>query len=204
MRTQIRALNEATEMKTGGNGNGHAAHIHNIDRLAGFVGRLGQKTGRIGVALPKNTRRSESKIFVRSPWIATGTLIVNMPGNRLAETPSAFVKSPWITTGNLTVITVKNEPSAFSKFFLRSKWIISGIIKVTISVNKPSAVPGLPPRKAGFNVSNTFFLRSPWIISYGIFPAKKMRHSIENSLRLVAALVWVKQDRKLLSYLKAA
>jgi hypothetical protein len=231
MRTQIRALNEATEMKTGGNGNGHAAHIHSIDRLAAFVGRLGQKTGCIGVTLPENAKRPDSTVFERSPWTATGTLIVNTPGNRLAEAPMVFVKSlwittgvlkvnmsnnkpatasrafvisPWITTGVLRVTIAKNKPAAFSKFFLTSKWITSGIFKLTTPANKPAAVPGSPVRKTGSDGSNTAFLRSPWIISYGIFPAEKMRHSIENSLRLVAALVSVKQDRTLPAYSKAA
>ncbi|MCX5813310.1 MAG: hypothetical protein NT178_12315 [Proteobacteria bacterium] len=152
MRTQIRALNKVTEMKIGDNGNGHITHIQNIDYLADFYSRLGQKTVHVEVTFPENAKRPASAptVFVKSPWITTGVLKVNMPGNRPAFASNLFA------------------------------------------------------RRGGFDGSNAVFLRSPWITSYGVFPVEKMNHSIENSLRLVAVLVSVNQDRTSLAHLRAA
>jgi hypothetical protein len=228
MRTQIRALNEATEMKIGGNGNGHMAHIQNIDYLADFYSRLGQKAVHEEVTLPEKTKRSDgsNEVFVRSPWITTGALTVNMPvngpafvrspwiksgiltvnmlGYRQAAEPKVFVKSTWITSGALTVNIPLYKTIPSTKVFVRSPWITTGALTVNIPLYKTVTAPNSPVCKGGFNASNAVFVRSPWIISFGIFPAAKMNHSIENCLRLVAVLTSVNQNRIPLAYLKAA
>ncbi|MCX5804969.1 MAG: hypothetical protein NT010_02705 [Proteobacteria bacterium] len=206
MRTQIRALNETTEIKIGGNGNGHMAHIQNIDYLADFYSRLGQKAIHTEVALPEKTKRSDgsNEVFVRSPWITSGVLTVNMLGYRQVAAPKVFVRSPWIKTGALKVNMPLYKTAKAPRIFVKSSWITSGALTVNIPLYKTVAAPNSRARKGGFNRSNAVFVRSPWIISFGIFPAARMDHSIENCLRLVAVLTSVNQDRTPLAYLKAA
>lgn len=140
---------------------------------------MGQKMEHAQVTLPKNAKRSDSKkaVFVGSQWITSGVLRVNTPEYRPAVAPGFFVKSPWIKTG---------------------------ILKVNMPGYRPAAISRVSVCKGSFKGSNAVFVRSPWITSFGIFPVEKMNHSIECSLRLVAVLVSVNQDRIPLAHLKAA
>jgi hypothetical protein len=147
MGKQIRLLKEATEVKIGDNGNGHAVHIQSVKYLAEFLGRMGKNKVHTEVALPENTKISDDAVFfLRSPWITTGVLNISMPGSRPAMAPT---------------------------FFVRSSWIRTGVVKTNIPGNKPAAFPGFLAHKRGFYSGNAVFLRSPWISSYGVFPIGK-------------------------------
>jgi hypothetical protein len=187
MRTQIRSLNGATEMKIGDNENSRTARISSIDCLTDYVSRLGHKMAHTDDILPNNATRSGSNtsVFLKSPWV------ISFPVRKgsLNGYTAFFLKSPWITSGACKLTTKGYGPATASK----SPWVIS-----------------FPVRKGSLNGYTSVFLKSPWITSLpackdlGVYLDEKTDHSIDDFLQFAAARLSVNHDRISPALLRAA